>query len=150
MSTTLPLEVRISRLCELANYVSDEPRTSADLAEDLSARLRVTVDTETVDRWFTGDAVPSVEERTALAISYGFDGEAAAFLASDNPEVYTPYALQLENLLAFANNTTGLIALRASEKPMSDEALRELAELAESDHSVDDDAEPDHSLDDDV
>ncbi|PVY26306.1 hypothetical protein [Williamsia muralis] len=138
MSTTLPLEVRISRLRELANYVGEQPKTSAELSRTLSDRLHRHIDSDTVDRWFAGEAVPSLEERTALAVSFGFDGEAAAYLVSDNPDVYTPYALQLENFLVIANNTTGLIALRASEKPMSDKARSALARLGNPDNSLDD------------
>lgn len=136
--STLPLEVRISRLRELANYVGEQPKTSAELARTLTTRLHRHIESHTVDRWFTGDEIPSLEERTALAVSFGFDGEAAAYLVSDNPDVYTPYAQQLENFLEIAKNTTGLIALRASEKPLSDKARSALAQLANPDASIDD------------
>lgn len=91
----------------------EQPKTSAELSRTLSTRLHRHIESRTVDRWFAGGS-PSLEERTALAVSFGFDGEAAAYLVSDNPDVYTPYALQLDNLLLIANNTTGLMALRAS------------------------------------
>ena len=133
MTDSLPLEVRIERLLQLAKCVK-QPATSHDVSEHVTKTLGRPVPPETVDRWFAGEQVPTEAERRAIAEVCGFAGDSSAYIASDDPDKYVPIHQQIGNLLELAHNTTGLVALRASEKPLTDRARQELADLANRAH----------------
>lgn len=129
MTDTLPLEVRIDRLLELAKCVK-QPATAQEVSNGVTETLGRHIPPETVDEWFAGDLVPTDAEREAIAEVCGFSGDSSAYIASDDPEEYAPIHQQIGNLLELAHNTTGLVALRASEKPLPARARQELADLA--------------------
>ncbi|UCZ91860.1 hypothetical protein [Gordonia sp. WA4-43] len=83
---------------------------------------------------FAGELVPTEAEREAIAEVCGFSGGSSAYIASDDPDEYTPIHQQIGSLLVLAHNTTGLVALRASEKPLTARARQELADLADRAH----------------
>jgi hypothetical protein len=129
----LPLAVRIDRLLELAKCVK-QPATARDVSDGVSETLGRSVAPETVDKWFAGELVPTDAEREAIAEVCGFSGDSSAYIASDNPDEYVPIHQQIGNLLELARNTTGLVALRASEKPLTAHARQQLADLAGKAH----------------
>ncbi|PXW25060.1 UNVERIFIED_CONTAM: hypothetical protein DES50_1238 [Williamsia faeni] len=133
MTDPLPLEVRIDRLLQLAKCVK-QPATSQEVSEGVTATLGRPVPPDAVDQWFAGEVVPTEAERQAIAEVCGFGGDSSAYIASDDPNKYVPIHQQIGNLLELAHNTTGLVALRASAKPMTDHARQALADLARRAH----------------
>ena len=101
------------------------------LANRLGEHLGEALAPRTVQSWLDGRQTPSEVHRQALAEVLGWgEPDSVDIMISDDVEKYGPIALQARTVWSLAANETGLVALRASSKPLSPEAMDSLGDLA--------------------
>lgn len=106
------------------------PSDARQLAEAVSRAVARHVEVETAQMWIDGRAMPSDYERGAIAACLGFEGEDAAYLASDDPSAYMPYYDTVSTYVELQSNRSGLVALRPlTDAPLSQEAMKDLGRL---------------------
>lgn len=130
MNAPMSFADRLHLLIQLAVATKTLADDSAKvLANRLGDHLGEAMAPRTVQSWLDGRQTPSAMHRQALAEVLGWAEPASVdMLTSDDVEKYGPIVTQAETVLSLEE--TGLLALRASSKPLSPEAMRSLGDLA--------------------
>lgn len=129
---TVSFVERLAPLLKLGESApgSTLPASAEQLCNLLSIELDRSVAQDLVEAWVDGRKLPSTAERRAIAICFGYAGEATGYLDSDDPSVYMPYYNDVSTYAEVAGNHTGLVALRPlTNEPLSPAAVKDLGRL---------------------